>query len=83
MKILIVHVVFIPLSSCATALVLLAEEEATTIVDAEKKFRQALKIAEANFKRSQALQHHSPPHEKIHSKSLLKVKYDIMVFMSG
>ena len=61
--------VYIPLYSCATALVLLAEEEATTIVDAEKKFRQALKIAEANFKRSQALQHHSPPHEKIHSKS--------------
>ncbi|XP_041460124.1 suppressor of tumorigenicity 7 protein homolog isoform X2 [Lytechinus variegatus] len=60
---------------CATALILLAEEEATTIVDTEKKFRQALKIAEANFKRSQALQHHSPPHEKIHRRDLNVLVY--------
>ncbi|KAF7263318.1 hypothetical protein GWI33_002936 [Rhynchophorus ferrugineus] len=42
---------------CATAYILLAEEEATTITDAEKLFKQALKTAEVNYKRSQALQH--------------------------
>uniref|UniRef100_A0A8C1GPH3 Suppression of tumorigenicity 7 n=1 Tax=Cyprinus carpio TaxID=7962 RepID=A0A8C1GPH3_CYPCA len=34
------------LEDCATAYILLAEEEATTIVEAEKLFKQALKIGE-------------------------------------
>ncbi|XP_068946459.1 suppressor of tumorigenicity 7 protein-like isoform X2 [Petaurus breviceps papuanus] len=49
--------------SCATAYVLLAEEEATTIVDAEKLFRQALKAGETIYRRSQQHQHQSPQHE--------------------
>ncbi|KAL1505878.1 hypothetical protein ABEB36_005334 [Hypothenemus hampei] len=42
---------------CATAYILLAEEEATTITEAEKILKQAYKVAEANYKRSQSLQH--------------------------
>ncbi|XP_068946460.1 suppressor of tumorigenicity 7 protein-like isoform X3 [Petaurus breviceps papuanus] len=50
-------------NDCATAYVLLAEEEATTIVDAEKLFRQALKAGETIYRRSQQHQHQSPQHE--------------------
>ncbi|KAH1027787.1 hypothetical protein HUJ05_001233 [Dendroctonus ponderosae] len=42
---------------CATAYILLAEEEATTITEAENLFRQAYKVAEINYKKSQGLQH--------------------------
>ncbi|XP_070464053.1 suppressor of tumorigenicity 7 protein-like isoform X9 [Equus przewalskii] len=49
--------------SCATAYVLLAEEEATTIVDAERLFKQALKAGETIYRRSQQCQHQSPQHE--------------------
>uniref|UniRef100_F7EAK0 Suppressor of tumorigenicity 7 protein-like n=1 Tax=Ornithorhynchus anatinus TaxID=9258 RepID=F7EAK0_ORNAN len=50
-------------NDCATAYVLLAEEEATTIVDAEKLFKQALKAGEIIYRRSQQYQHQSPQHE--------------------
>uniref|UniRef100_A0A8C9AWG2 Suppressor of tumorigenicity 7 protein-like n=1 Tax=Phocoena sinus TaxID=42100 RepID=A0A8C9AWG2_PHOSS len=50
-------------NDCATAYVLLAEEEATTIVDAERLFRQALKAGETIYRRSQQCQHQSPQHE--------------------
>nr|XP_012633927.1 suppressor of tumorigenicity 7 protein-like isoform X3 [Microcebus murinus]XP_012633928.1 suppressor of tumorigenicity 7 protein-like isoform X3 [Microcebus murinus] len=50
-------------NECATAYVLLAEEEATTIVDAERLFKQALKAGETIYKRSQQCQHQSPQHE--------------------
>ncbi|XP_042108446.1 suppressor of tumorigenicity 7 protein-like isoform X7 [Ovis aries] len=50
-------------NDCATAYVLLAEEEATTIVDAERLFKQALKAGETIYKRSQQCQHQSPQHE--------------------
>ncbi|XDB48731.1 hypothetical protein AB1E18_002311 [Capra hircus] len=50
-------------NDCATAYVLLAEEEATTIVDAERLFKQALKAGEIIYKRSQQCQHQSPQHE--------------------
>ncbi|XP_059995311.1 suppressor of tumorigenicity 7 protein-like isoform X3 [Lagenorhynchus albirostris] len=50
-------------NDCATAYVLLAEEEATTIVDAEKLFKQALKAGETIYRRSQQCQHQSPQHE--------------------
>uniref|UniRef100_A0A8C4SGB8 Suppression of tumorigenicity 7 n=1 Tax=Erpetoichthys calabaricus TaxID=27687 RepID=A0A8C4SGB8_ERPCA len=36
------------LNDCATAYILLAEEEATTIVEAEKLFKQALKVGEGD-----------------------------------
>lgn len=41
---------------CATAYILLAEEEAEDISDAEVKFKDAFKIAETNYRRSQQLQ---------------------------
>ncbi|XP_027628107.1 suppressor of tumorigenicity 7 protein-like isoform X5 [Tupaia chinensis] len=50
-------------NDCATAYVLLAEEEATTIADAERLFKQALKAGETIYKRSQQCQHQSPQHE--------------------
>ncbi|XP_016284574.1 suppressor of tumorigenicity 7 protein-like isoform X1 [Monodelphis domestica] len=50
-------------NDCATAYVLLAEEEATTIVDAEKLFKQALKAGETIYRKSQQHQHQSPQHE--------------------
>ena len=42
---------------CATAYILLAEEEATDIAEGEVKFREAYRIAETNHRRSQQLQH--------------------------
>ncbi|XP_008575055.1 PREDICTED: suppressor of tumorigenicity 7 protein-like isoform X1 [Galeopterus variegatus] len=50
-------------NDCATAYVLLAEEEATTIIDAERLFKQALKAGETIYRRSQQCQHQSPQHE--------------------
>lgn len=41
---------------CATAYILLAEEEAEDIQDAEVKFKEAFRIAETNYRRSQAQQ---------------------------
>ncbi|KAG7214428.1 hypothetical protein INR49_006385 [Caranx melampygus] len=46
------------LEDCATAYILLAEEEATTIMEAERLFKQALKAGESCYRRSQQLQHH-------------------------
>lgn len=37
-------------SECAPAYILLAEEEATTILEAEKILKNALKVAEANYR---------------------------------
>lgn len=54
--------------SCATAYILLAEEEATTIMEAERLFKQALKAGESCYRRSQQLQHHSTQYEAQHSE---------------
>uniref|UniRef100_H3DQF6 Suppression of tumorigenicity 7 n=1 Tax=Tetraodon nigroviridis TaxID=99883 RepID=H3DQF6_TETNG len=51
------------LEDCATAYILLAEEEATTIMEAERLFKQALKAGESCYRRSQQLQHHSTQYE--------------------
>lgn len=51
---------------CTPAYILLAEEETTTILEAEKVLKTALKIAEANYKKSQLMQHQSTIHESIH-----------------
>lgn len=53
---------------CATAYILLAEEEATTIAEAEKLFKQALKAGDGCYRRSQQLQHHGSQYEAQHSK---------------
>lgn len=51
-------VAIICMDRCATAYILLAEEEATTIAEAEKLFKQALKAEMAVTASSQQLQHH-------------------------
>ncbi|KAE8615906.1 hypothetical protein XENTR_v10008660 [Xenopus tropicalis] len=56
------------LTECATAFILLAEEEATTIVEAEKLFKQALKAGEGCYRRSQQLQHHGAQYEAQHRR---------------
>ncbi|XP_077327862.1 suppressor of tumorigenicity 7 protein isoform X2 [Lithobates pipiens] len=56
------------LNECATAFILLAEEEATTIVEAEKLFKQALKAGEGCYRRSQQLQHHGSQYEAQHRR---------------
>uniref|UniRef100_A0A3B3ZEC6 Suppression of tumorigenicity 7 n=1 Tax=Periophthalmus magnuspinnatus TaxID=409849 RepID=A0A3B3ZEC6_9GOBI len=53
---------------CATAYILLAEEEATTIMEAERLFKQALKAGELCYRRSQTLQHHGTQYEAQHRR---------------
>lgn len=53
---------------CAPAYILLAEEEATTMLDVEKILKQGLKAAESNYKKSQNTQHQGSIMEGIHSK---------------
>ena len=53
---------------CATAYILLAEEEAVDISEAEMKLREAYRIAEANHRRSQQLQHQSNLLESQHRR---------------
>lgn len=52
----------------ATPYILLAEEEATTIVEAENILKKAFKIAEANYRKSQANQHQGLVAEAIHRR---------------
>lgn len=61
--------------SCATAYILLAEEEATTIMEAERLFKQALKAGESCYRRSQQLQHHGTQYEAQHSEYSAKASY--------
>jgi ribosomal protein L12E/L44/L45/RPP1/RPP2 len=53
---------------CATAYILLAEEEAKDIAEADAKFREAYRIAEANHRRSQQLQHQNSMMENQHRR---------------
>lgn len=53
---------------CAPAYILLAEEEAVSIIDAEKILKHALRVAEANYRKSQALQHQGPSAEAEHRR---------------
>jgi len=53
---------------CATAYILLAEEEASDIMEAETKLREAYRIAETNHRRSQQLQHQSTLLESQHRR---------------
>ncbi|XP_042319185.1 suppressor of tumorigenicity 7 protein-like isoform X2 [Sceloporus undulatus] len=50
-------------NECAMAYVLLAEEEAITIIDAEKYFKQALRAGETIYRKSQHCSFQSPQHE--------------------
>ncbi|XP_011305851.1 protein ST7 homolog [Fopius arisanus] len=53
---------------CAPAYILLAEEEATTILEAEKILKQALKVAENYYRKSQNTQHQGTIAEAIHRR---------------
>jgi hypothetical protein len=55
---------------CAPAYILLAEEEAVTILDVEKIFKQALRAAEMNYRKSQQMQHQGSVMEALHSEFL-------------
>lgn len=62
-------------AECATALILLAEEECTSVVEVEKTLKQALKVAEVNYRRSQQYQHQSASHEALHRRDTNVVIY--------
>ena len=49
-------------------MILLAEEECTTISDVEKTLKQAYKSADANYRKSQQTQNQSSMHEATHSE---------------
>lgn len=53
---------------CAPAYILLAEEEATTMLEVEKLLKQGLKAAENNYRKSQLTQHQGTVMEGIHRK---------------
>uniref|UniRef100_A0A3B3ZED1 Suppression of tumorigenicity 7 n=1 Tax=Periophthalmus magnuspinnatus TaxID=409849 RepID=A0A3B3ZED1_9GOBI len=65
------------LEDCATAYILLAEEEATTIMEAERLFKQALKAGELCYRRSQTLQHHGTQYEAQHIRLISASLFEI------
>jgi tetratricopeptide (TPR) repeat protein len=60
---------------CATALILLAEEEATQIQEVEKLFKQALKAAEGSYRKSQQFQNTSQLQELQHRRDTNVIIY--------
>ncbi|KAH8239933.1 hypothetical protein KR032_009569 [Drosophila birchii] len=55
-------------AECAPAYILLAEEEAMTIMEAEKILKTALKVAEINYRKSQATQHQGAIADGMHRR---------------
>ncbi|XP_059172430.1 suppressor of tumorigenicity 7 protein homolog isoform X1 [Physella acuta] len=60
---------------CATAMVLLAEEETTTVLECEKMFKQAYKAAEGSYRKSQATQHQNSTQEALHRRDMNVLVY--------
>lgn len=69
---------------CASAYILLAEEECTSIIEVEKKLKIALKHAENNYRKSQVTQHQSSTMEALHSGWLVvdKCVRAVLIFSS-
>lgn len=66
--------------SCTPAYILLAEEEATTIVEAERILKQALKVAEVNYRKSQLTQHQGAAFEAQHRRDANVRYFSILHF---
>ena len=56
-------------ADCAAAYILLAEEEGSTILEVERILKQALRIAEANFRKTVIYRDSNSPQESLHSES--------------
>lgn len=64
---------------CAPALLLLAEEDATTVYEAEQLLKQALKAAESSYRKSQQNQHQGSLAEGLHRNVFINVFRAIVV----
>ncbi|XP_043196911.1 protein ST7 homolog isoform X1 [Amphibalanus amphitrite] len=57
-------------SDCAAAYILLAEEEGTTILEVERILKQALRVAEANFRKTVIYRDSNSPQESLHRRDM-------------
>jgi len=55
---------------CTTAMILIAEEECTEIIEIEKAFKQAYKVAEGSLRKSQQNQNLSSLHDAIYRRDV-------------
>ncbi|XP_063436973.1 suppressor of tumorigenicity 7 protein homolog isoform X1 [Mytilus trossulus] len=60
---------------CCTAIILLAEEDTSSIADAEKMFKQAYKTAEISYRKSQQTQHQNLQHEATYRRDTNVIVY--------
>lgn len=51
------------------------------LLQSEKLFRQALKVAETNYRKSQQIQHQGPLQETLHSKKCYDFFFVIQILM--
>ncbi|KAM7537562.1 hypothetical protein Aperf_G00000061010 [Anoplocephala perfoliata] len=55
---------------CVTAMILLAEEECSSIAEVEKMFKQAYKISESSLRKSQQFHSHNPIQDAIYLRDI-------------
>ncbi|KAL5110464.1 hypothetical protein TcWFU_005906 [Taenia crassiceps] len=55
---------------CVTAMILLAEEEFSSVVEVEKMFKQAYKITESSLRKSQQSHSHNPTQDAIYLRDI-------------